>query len=238
MRTQRYTLVLALLSLTFTKAQDFQIPWQITEQKQGVSVTVVNKVGEDPVFQKKQELLEKAFKEAADAYIKALTSADHPINKAIGPFRRPTALRILSGMEITVMMLEKDDPQDHPMTWRLPTMFQGGDAFVTKIPYKFLENGKVYIRFEHLALHEIAHIVAGTLDKTLDSEDLSELEIQRRVEYLVYLMVGEKKYKEFIYQLYVDEHPKASDQSAKLTVEKWMKLMGVEKDPFQLDIGG
>ena len=123
-------LLLASLSLASSKGQSFQL--QFGEQKQGVSV--INKVtGNAEDFSKKASLLEKAFAEAIIAYTKALEDPDHPLNKTIGPLRRPIALQTIKNINITVMMLDKDDPQDHPMTWKIPSVLGSGESFVTKV---------------------------------------------------------------------------------------------------------
>lgn len=196
------------------------------KQKPGVSVE--DKSGEGSDSLGKQAVIKAAFASAIDRFRQALDDDDHGVNKAIGSIQRPVSVKTLKDCNLTVMILDKNDPQDHPMTWMLPNMFGGEvQSYVTRIPYRFVKAAGKDIRFEHLALHEVAHIVAGHLDK--GAPDVDEMEQQHRVEYLVYTIVGATRYQEFIRALVDDTEPNMSDEGFKLFYEKWEGFVGVSK---------
>jgi hypothetical protein len=131
----------------------------------------------------------------------------------------------MKNIDLTVMLLDKDDSLTKPSTWKLPSFFGKGASYVVKIPYTFITKAKDDIRFEHLAIHEIGHIVIGGLG-TYSNED--EVETERKVEYLVYLIAGKTKYEEFIRSWMMEQDPKQSKAVLDNTMSNWMLYIGIK----------
>lgn len=188
----------------------------------GQVVTLTNKVSGDLELLTKTNLIVPAFTEAIKKYTEALgpKNPDHQLKKTIGAFQTPVALASIASIDLTVMVLEKDDTLDIPTTWKLPTFFGKRNSYVTKIPYSFMERAEEKIRFEHLALHELGHIVAGEVDHT------NVVEEERHIEYIVYLMVGREKYIEFIRAWMRAKEPRIPENILEKNLSAWMDYIG------------
>ena len=57
------------------------------------------------------------------------------------------------------------------------------------------------------------------------------------MEYVVYRMVGEKKYKDFITAWDKDEHPGERPEAVEWMLKRWMQYIGVDKDSYPITIG-
>ena len=209
------------MSQGFNSSFTFEIPGN----KPGISVT--NKSGTEEEFRTKEKLLQVSFEKALTNYIAALSSNGHPLKKTLGPIQSPISLTALKGIDLTVMMKEKDDPLELPSTWRLPSFGSRSHSFVTHIPYKFLKEAKTELRLDHLALHEIGHIVAGHGDK--NAPEIEEMEKERNVEYIVYQIVGREKYLEFYKEFELANNPELTELALKVRTKNWLQFLGIEK---------
>jgi hypothetical protein len=180
---------------------------------------------EDKEFIAKKDLIKKSVEKAIRDYEIALSDRDHPLNKTIGIPNQRRAQRTLSGISFTIWILEENDPQKMPMTFKLPVIFayHNQSAYILKIPRDFMEKAKKDIRFEHLAVHEVAHVVNGDFEAFAETDDL---ERERKAEYLVYLMIGYERYTEALKQVFNDNED--IEGTLENFIRKWMMLIGVE----------
>jgi hypothetical protein len=212
--------------LSFVTPVYAQFSFEFAPQKQGVSV--VNKAGTNEAILKQEKLMRPLFEKAITNYIEALASTDHGLKKTLGPLQSPKAIATLKRIDVTVMMLDEADDLNTPTTWRLPTFTRGTESFVTKIPYKFLKENPSETSLEHLALHEIGHVVMG--DSNKDDPTIDEVEEERRVEYLVYQVAGKEKYTEYITKWLTDKNQQLTPLALKAQLDNWMKFIGVSDD--------
>jgi hypothetical protein len=214
-------------------------------------VRIENKeYGSDEDVLRKEKLLESAFTEAIKTYFDALSEEkDTQLKKIIGPFQSKTSLKILQGINITVLILTKKEgvkkgDDDPPTTYLIPSLFGKGVSFVTHVPYDFVHKAIGKEALEHLAFHEIGHIVKGDYvqgydqDKEIENEEGESpadravrafIERERRVECIVYSVVKKEKYTRFLHASLKSSAPEDSEQTLAISISRWMYSLGMDK---------
>lgn len=216
-------LAAAVLSFASVEAQGIS---EIMNSAYPKGVSVENKAENPEEDKEKTQLLKKVFEECLEKYTLSLNTDGHDLNKVIGLHARGVARGKLPFLSLTIQILPESDKLDIPTIYRVYSSRGVVEAFVLKIPRNFFENMKSEERFYHLAFHELAHIINDDVGgPPKGHDDLSFMEDERNVEYLVYTMVGPEKYVSFLEKFYDDD--KSIQTSKDVYVRRILMWIGV-----------